>query len=87
MGRSRSWRRYQTQRVIEGRLRLVRNYSQDWESWYEMLLKKRSKLAHRSPYDCGKTRCQICHFEKVWHRKDRYNEYWKAIQEELRHAV
>ncbi|KKN81595.1 hypothetical protein LCGC14_0318640 [marine sediment metagenome] len=86
MGRTRAWRRHQKERVIENRLRLVRDLSQD-DDWYEQLLEKRSRLSAHSPYDCGKTRCQICHFGKVFYRKGRHNERWKATQEELLHVA
>lgn len=87
MTRTRSWRRHQTQRVIENRLRLVKNMSQEWDDWYNLLLKKRNDLSNRSPYDCGNSRCGTCHFEKIFYRKGRHNENRRAIQEEFKHIA
>lgn len=78
---------HQKERVIENRLRLVRNYSSDWDQWYEQLLKKRSRLSDRSPYDCGRSHCGVCHYEKVFYKKGRHNEKRKVIQEELLHVA
>jgi hypothetical protein len=48
-----------------------------------MLLKKKSKLAKKSPYDCGRSHCGVCHYEKVFYRKGRHNERRKAIRDQL----
>ena len=85
--RGRAFTLYQAQRHIERGLRQVRQTSAEWGDWYEMLLKKKTKLAKRSPYDCGKTRCRLCHYEKVWYRKARETERRKAIQDQIESAA
>jgi len=40
-------------------------------------------MRKRRPYDCGNPRCGLCHFEKFWIRKNRYNKLRKIIEFEL----
>lgn len=38
----------------------------------------------RKPFDCGKSRCLICHSDKFWEAKNRHNGKRKAVEFELR---
>ena len=40
-------------------------------------------MRKRRPYDCGKARCGLCHWEKFYDLKDRYNKRREAISWEL----
>jgi len=52
-----------TERVIRNRLRFLRIMGPD--EWYKMHLRDRHRLAKKHPWDCGKSRCFICHSEKL----------------------
>ena len=55
--------------------------------WYDQTLAKKNYLSKMRPLGCGKPRCSLCHFEKFYQGKDRYNENRRAIKEEIRLAV
>lgn len=38
----------------------------------------------RKPYDCGRTRCMLCHTEKYWPDKSRARKKREAIEFNLR---
>lgn len=52
-----------TERVIENRLRFLKAVGPD--EWYEKNLRERHRLAKKHPWDCGRGRCWICHWDKV----------------------
>jgi len=66
--RNKSWRRHQTQRIINNRLHLLWLMRDERYSTLE-----RGRLAKKSPYDCGKTRCGVCHPEKRWSGNYKYS--------------
>jgi hypothetical protein len=63
---TRSQRRAQRERIITNRGRLVRNNQPNRD-----LSKKQnpSLFSKKKPYDCGKSGCRLCHYEKVLHPK------------------
>lgn len=91
--RTRSWRRYQKQKVIERRLKKLRQL--DWvfndgpqfirrhEPLYAKLLRLRNSLGKTHALGCRTTRCSLCHFEKFWQGRARRTEKLKAIEFEL----
>jgi hypothetical protein len=65
--RSKSWHRHQTQRIIENRRRLLWRMQDD-----RYFTLEKGRFAKKSPYDCGRTRCGICHPEKRWSGNYKY---------------
>jgi len=52
-----------TERVIRNRLEFLRDMGSD--GLYRKYFKERHRLAKRHPWDCGKPKCWVCHFEKL----------------------
>jgi hypothetical protein len=59
--RDKAWRRQQRNRIINRHLSLLRVRQDDRYSTFTLA---RGRLAKRDPYDCGKTRCGVCHPHK-----------------------
>lgn len=56
-------RRRNTERVIRNRLRFLKSFGPD--AWYDLNVREPHRLAKKHPWDCGRTQCHICHYEKV----------------------
>lgn len=67
-----------TERIIENRLRFLRDMGSD--GLYRKYLEERHRLAKRHPWDCGHSRCWICHFEKLAGMK---RKKYEALPENL----
>jgi hypothetical protein len=52
-----------TERIIRNRLRFLRIMGPD--EWYRKNLEEPHRLAKKHPWDCGKSKCWLCHFEKL----------------------
>jgi len=65
--RDRAWHRQQRKRIIHNRLRLLRDLKDERA---ESL--KGGYLVKRHPYDCGRTRCGVCHPHKKWKGNHQY---------------
>lgn len=61
--RKREKRIRRTEAVIARRLRFLKGFGPD--AWYELNASQPHRLAKKHPWDCGKTQCHICHYEKV----------------------
>lgn len=64
MKRNRAWRRSQDKRVIENRMRFLKDSGTSTDR-IESFKKKKNKLAVHHPNDCGRTDCGVCHPQKM----------------------
>lgn len=68
--RTRGQRRAQRERIIKNRTRTIKNkeanrcYDSRWTPNPSLFSKKK-------PYDCGKSGCRLCHYEKILYPKRR----------------
>jgi len=62
MYRTRDYHRYKTQCVIRKRLRLLKQID---PNYYKSVKDKPNRFSKRHPFDCGRTKCCVCHFEKA----------------------
>ena len=53
-----------TDRIIQNRLRFLKGFGPD--EWYELNAAEPHRLAKKHPWDCGRTKCLVCHFEKIY---------------------
>ena len=72
--RDRAVRRHHDKRVIENRLKLLREHDNNrpdvtGKTYYEHMVEAPNKLSKRHPYDCGNPKCFCCHSEKIMHKK------------------
>ncbi len=89
--RSRAWRRNQKEKIIERRLKLLRQF--DWvfyvpiffsrESYYDDNVKRRNFLGKTHSLGCRKKQCWTCHHGK-YHPKARRDAIRKAIDFEVK---
>lgn len=68
--KDRAYRRDQNQRVITKRLKLLKKYDNNepdssGKTYYEHMAEEPGRLRKRHPYDCGNSKCMICHLEKI----------------------
>lgn len=73
--KTRAQRRHDTKRVIKKRLKLIKNLPSCNSPRYpapttyaNRLAKTPHRVAKKHPLDCGKTKCLVCHAEKVLKR-------------------
>jgi hypothetical protein len=66
--RDRAWRRQQRKRVINRHFNLLRDMR---DGRYSTLA--RGRLAKQDPYDCGRTRCGLCHPHKRCRGNHKYS--------------
>lgn len=71
-----------TEAVIAKRLRFLKQFGPD--TWYEFNAAESHRLSKKHPWDCGRSRCCICHFGKVFGiEKKKYKgnkvsgDYWR----------
>jgi len=67
-----------TERVIRNRLKFLRMMGPD--EWYTLNLAEPHRLAKKHPWDCGKGRCWLCHYEKLAGIK---RKKYEALPEDL----
>jgi len=72
---NRAIRRYLNKKVIHKRLKLLKTLEKpslkdsNGETYYERMKKEPGRLRDKHPYDCGKSNCLCCHYEKVLSKK------------------
>jgi hypothetical protein len=71
----RALRRFHTNRIIKNRLKLLKQIEPVRSSYFDKMLKESGRLRKRHPFDCGKTRCYLCHSEKQVYNKRRRREF------------
>lgn len=80
MRSTRHRRRFHTDRIVKVRraryLREMRHWSNPGEAWLKKHLSY-GRLATRDPWDCGVTRCGICHYEQWDPRRAREERAWR----------
>jgi len=59
--------RHHSERVINNRIKLLKNVDPDWTQ----LINVPHKLSKRKPFDCCKSRCPLCHSHKYYDKKDK----------------
>lgn len=64
MKRSRAWRRRQTNRVIQNRLKFAKEYGAKVDE------DAPHSLAKRHPLDCGCAKCKLCHSGKYYQNRN-----------------
>lgn len=62
MKRSRAWRISQTERVVDNRLKFLKETDKNRVKYFE---DERNRLAGKHPCDCGHTDCGVCHGHKL----------------------
>lgn len=65
--RNRAWRRFQDERVVENRIRFVKDAYRGWPDGRmaeEFIEKGKGRWKNHHPFDCGKPQCRCCHYEK-----------------------
>lgn len=67
-------RRARTRAIINSRLSFTRQIDR---SYYKHLLSKPHMLAKRKPFDCGKSRCWLCHCDKLSGQRPMKDTIWK----------
>jgi hypothetical protein len=77
--KNKEYRRQQEQRIITKRLKLVANID---SQYYEKIKKEPHRLVTQHPYDCGNTKCKLCHSEKYYNKgkKRQEQKQWKEMQ-------
>lgn len=84
MKRSRAWRRNQKERVVNNRLREMRDMGIAKEEW--RVIKEPHRMEKQHPLDCGKAGCLLCHYEKILFKDSSYHvqkdSYVEDIEEE-----
>ena len=60
----RGLRRQRTARIINKRLKLVKQFFISTE--YDRILMESNRLSKKHPMDCGHSRCTTCHCEKIY---------------------
>ena len=74
--KKRALRRSHADRVLHNRLKLSREL---FTGRYAIEWNKPSRFRDRHPLDCGKTRCMLCHGEKLLFKKARRREFRKEL--------
>lgn len=78
--RTRHRRRFHTDRVVAARRARYLRETRDWALYDGPWLAKRlayGRLADRDPWDCGNSRCGICHWHHRESRRAREKRAWK----------
>lgn len=76
MVKSRALRRHNNERIINNRIKLARQF----ESFVNNV--PRGKFRKRAPFDCGKTRCFICHSEKLLKKNNKFKGFRGDLEDE-----
>ena len=76
--KNRAERRHQAKRVINKRLKIVKNMRdtirinpdgstspKDGKTWAEKLSKQKNRMKKKHPLDCGNPKCGVCHPHKI----------------------
>jgi len=57
-------RRLRTTRIINKRLKLVKQFFVSTE--HDRISQEPNRLSKKHPMDCGHSRCTTCHYEKIY---------------------
>jgi hypothetical protein len=68
----RCYRRSQTERIINNRLKFLKTFD---PKYYSTFTERKNKFSKRHPFDCGKSKCLVCHSEKLLYSKQRRRRF------------
>ena len=68
----RCYRRSQTERIINNRLKFLKTFD---PKYYNTFTERKNKFSKRHPFDCGKSKCLVCHSEKLLYSKRRRRRF------------
>jgi len=65
-------RRFHTNRIINNRLKFLKTFD---PKYYSTFTERKNKFSKRHPFDCGKSKCLLCHSEKILYSKQRRRRF------------